>query len=340
MKSAGKRIRHRAEWLAIRTLAWVVPLLPRRVCHLLADAFGAAAAYVHWPGRRVALENLRAAFGSETPRSDYALLVRQSYQHFARAMADLFWSPRLTAENVCEIFDLSDLDRLRQMPGEGEGMIFACLHYGGFEWIALALGLSGFQCTVVTQAFKNSLLDSTFNSLREVSGHQTIRREGAMLRLYKALRGGRCVTLAVDLTISAKLPSVPITCFGMETCVTFAHAWLHKRTGAAIIPTHCEPLAGGRYRLVLHPPLLVAPEATHQQIAQVCWECFEPVIRHNPAPWLWMYKHWRYRPDHASERYPSYANSSPHFDRLLARTTRETPDVSAETNVAATSVSG
>ena len=294
-----------------------------RFATALADILGAAASFVHLPGRRVALSNLEAAFGEELSVGQRKELVRQSYQCFARAMADLFWSPRLTHQNFSEIFDLTEIDRLKRERGTSEGLIFACLHYGGFEWIALALGLSGFKCTVVTQAFKNPLLNTIFNQLREVSGHQTIRREGAILRLYKALRNGRSVTLAVDLTVSAKLPSVPIRCFGLQTCVTFAHAWLHKRTGAAIIPTHCEPLPDGRYRLVVHPEILLAPDATMQEVAQACWDCFEPVVRRNPAPWLWMYKHWRYKPADAPQQYPGYANESPHFRKLLARTAKE-----------------
>lgn len=323
MSSVLKRTRHRLEWLAIRTLAQLVPRLPRSVTHPLAGALGGAAALLHWPGRRVALENLEAVFAAEMPLAQRKRVARQSYQYFARAMADLFWSPRLTAGNLAAIFDLQDLERFKREHGTDQGAIFACLHYGGFEWIAVVLGLSGFKCTVVTQAFKNSLLNSTFNSLREVSDHRTIRREGAILRLYKALVNRRSVTLAVDLTVSAKLPSVPINCFGMQTCVTFAHAWLHKRTDAPIIPTYCEPLADGRYRLVLLPALAMAPQATAQQIAQACWDCFEPVIRRNPAPWLWMYKHWRYRPAQAQRKYPNYANESPHFRKLLARTAKE-----------------
>ena len=317
-----KKLRHGVEWLAIRTMAHVVPVLPRRVNHLIADVFGAAASLIHLPGRAVALSNLETAFpGLSNARRKQ--LVRESYQHFSRAMGDLFWSRRLTTRNLHRIFDLEDLERFKREGGADRGAIFACLHYGGFEWIAVVLGLTGFKCTVVTQGFKNPLLNSTFNHLREVSGHQTIRREGAMLRLYKALLNRRSVTLAVDLTVSAKLPSVPITCFGMQTCVTFAHAWLHKRTGAPIIPTHCEPLPGGRYRLVLHPELEIAPEATHQQVAQACWDRFEPIVRRNPAPWLWMYKHWRYRPANSPTKYPDYANESPHFRKLLARTEKE-----------------
>ena len=323
MSLQWKTMRHRAEWLIIRALAHVIPVMPRRICHCLADVVGALAAIVHRPGRRVALGNLEACFGPQLSLRRRREFVRQSYQYFARAMADLFWSPRLTRENLSAIFDLADLERLKREHGTDRGIIFACLHFGGFEWIALALGLSGFNCTVVTQRFKNPLLNATFDDLRELSGHQTIRREGAMLRLYKALVNRRSVTLAVDLTVSARLPSVPITCFGMQTCVTFAHAWLQSRTNAPIIPTHCEPLPGGRYRLVLHPELEIAPGATHQEIAQACWDRFEPVIRRHPAPWLWMYKHWRYRPAAPSKPYPDYANESPHFRKLLARVERE-----------------
>jgi lauroyl/myristoyl acyltransferase len=318
-----KDVRHRVEFWGVRWLAVILPRLPRRVCHILATGSGAAAAFIHLPGRQVALSNLEAAFGAELTVRRRKQLVRESYQHFARAMADLFWSPRLTAENLEAIFDLEDLEQLKRDRGTDRATIFACLHYAGFEWIALALGRSGFDCTVVTQGFKNPLLNGPFNRMREVSGHQTIRRHGAILRLYKALRNERSVTLAVDLTVSAKLPSVPITCFGMQTCVTFAHAWLHKRTGAPIIPAHCEPLPGGRYRLVLHPALEIAPGATHQQIAQACWDRFEPIVRGNPAPWLWMYKHWRYRPARTPRPYPHYANESPNFRELLARVEKE-----------------
>ncbi len=320
MSAAWKPTRQRGEWLVVRAFAAMVPRLPRRFCHRLADWLGAAAALLDRTGRRVALENLQCAFGAEFSAERRSELVRESYQHFARAMADLFWSARLTPSEFEEIFEVAGLEQIRRDHGPEQGMIFAGLHYGGFEWIALGLGRSGFKCTFITQAFKNPLLDEPFVRLREVSGHPSIRRDRALLRLYKALLQGRSAAFTVDLTISAKLPSVPITCFGMQTCVTFAHAWLHERTGAPIVPVHCEPLPGGRYRLVFHPELKIEPGATHQEIAQACWDRFEPMIQRDPAPWLWMYKHWRYRPAQAARPYPAYANVSPHFQKLLVRT--------------------
>jgi hypothetical protein len=77
-------------------------------------------------------------------------------------------------------------------------------------------------------------------------------------------------------------------------------------------------LPEGRWRIVAEPKVLVPAGATHQEIAQLCWDAFEPVVRQNPAPWMWMYKHWRYRPEMADPRsYPFYANVSPHFEKRL-----------------------
>jgi lauroyl/myristoyl acyltransferase len=100
--------------------------------------------------------------------------------------------------------------------------------------------------------------------------------------------------------------------------VTVAHAWLQERTGAPIIPVYCEPLPRGRYRLVVQPKVQIEAGATHREIAQACWNAIEPTIRNNPAPWLWMYKHWRYQPS-GREGYPFYSQPSPFFEQIASR---------------------
>jgi lauroyl/myristoyl acyltransferase len=123
--------------------------------------------------------------------------------------------------------------------------------------------------------------------------------------------------LLVDLTVPPSQAAVAIGCFGLKTSVTSAHAWLHERTGVPIIPAHCEPLPDGRYRIIFHPKIDHTAGMTHQQIAQACWNSFQPYVRKNPAPWLWMYKHWRYRPANAKRPYPFYANVLGPFEKIL-----------------------
>ena len=63
-----------------------------------------------------ALSNLALAL-PELSRAERRRIVRESYEHFSQAMSDLFWSPRLTTENLHEIFELEDLERLKREQG-------------------------------------------------------------------------------------------------------------------------------------------------------------------------------------------------------------------------------
>jgi KDO2-lipid IV(A) lauroyltransferase len=313
-----KRVRHRAEWVLVRLGAILTPLFPRKMVDAIGSTFGWIASFVDREGSRVALSNLERVFGPTLPLAERKRIVRQSYRHFARAMTDLFWSPRLTAGNFSELIEFVGLEQWSAELEEGKPVIWGCHHFSNFEWMATSVGLSGRRSVIMAQEFKNRLLDSTFIALREWGGHRVVTREGSLLHLYRALRRGERVAIFADLTISAKIPSVVIDCFGMKRCVSFAQAWLHQRTGAPIINAHMEPLPDGRYRLVFHPPLNLPSGASAREIAQACWDQFEPVIRQNPAPWLWMYKHWRYRPEDADPKaYPFYANVSPHFEKRL-----------------------
>ena len=318
VRSRWKEFRYRLEWFAVWLLTKIVPLLPRVAAYYAAQIFGALAAHVDRHGRRVALANLRCAFrGPKSPREERKL-VRQSYQHFARTMIDLFWSPRLTKENFLRYIEFANLDEWRASMGPGDSYIVACYHYSNFEWLSLGAGFLGYNSSIIAQEFKNPLLDPIFKQLRELAGHAIVPREGGAARLYRTLKRNGRVAILADLTIRARSPAVAIDCFGLKTCVTFVHAWLHDRTGVPIIPAHCEPLPRGRYRIVFHPPIEVADRSQYAQIVQACWNAFEPHLRANPAPWLWMYKHWRYWPGaERCEKYPFYANFSEDFEVRL-----------------------
>jgi len=320
MRSRWKSLRYYLEFLGLRLLAFLVPRLPRPVAVQFGQIAGGLAARLDGAGRRVALSNLETAFGERYSAMERARITRQSYQQFASTMIDLFWSPRVSAENYRKLIDLDGWDEFARTVGPTGPCIIAACHYGNFEWFSLAAGYAGLRATIISQEFKNPRLDPIFNKLRQQSGHQMVARERGIVRLYKTLRRGGTAAILVDLTLHPQQPTVAIDCLGMKMPVTFAHAWLHRRTGLPIVPVHQEPLPGGRCRVVFHPKLEIPTGATDQEIAQLCWDQFEPVVRRNPSPWLWMYKYWRFRPTNATRPYPFYARPVPGFDRLLAET--------------------
>jgi len=292
-------------------------LLSRQSCFRLALALGRLMSILDRHGRKVALSNLEVAFGDRFSPAERRKIARESFQHFARTMVDLLWSPRLTQQNFSRYIEWQNIEETEPDRREEHSVIIACYHYSNFEWLSLACGFLGLKGTIISQEFKNSSLDPIFKKLREQSGHVFIPRKQGPLRLYKALRRNASTALLIDLTVPPTQGAVAIDCFGLKTSATSAHAWLHKQTGAPIIPAHCEPLPDGRYRLIFHPKIERTADMTHQQIAQACWNSFEPYVRKNPAAWLWMYKHWRYRPAKPNRPYPFYANVSRAFEDLL-----------------------
>jgi Kdo2-lipid IVA lauroyltransferase/acyltransferase len=317
MRSQWKRIRYRLEWLGLLLATKLIPLCSRKVCYHLARAAGASLSFLDPHRYRVAMTNLEAAFGDRFSPNERRKIARESFQYFARTMVELLWSPRLTQQNFSRYIEWRNFEETARGTGPERSMIIACYHYGNFEWLSLACGFLDLKGTIISQEFKNSLLDPIFKKLREQSGHELVLRERGIIRLYKVLRRKGRTALLVDLTVPPTQGAVALDCFGVKTSVTSAHAWLHEQTGVPIIPAHCEPLRDGRYRIIFHPKIEGTADMTHQQIAQACWNSFEPYVQKNPAPWLWMYKHWRYRPEKPDRPYPFYANFYRPFEDIL-----------------------
>ena len=282
MRSRWKRIRYRLEWLGLVLAAKLIPLCSRRACYHIAQAAGALLSFVDRRRYQVALSNLEVAFGDRFSPKERRKIARESFQHFGRTMVDLLWSPRLTQENFSQYIELENFEETARNTGPERSLMIACYHYSNFEWLSHACGFLDLKGTIISQEFKNASLDPIFKRLREQSGHELVPRERGIMRLYKVLRRKGRTAMLVDLTVPASQSAVAIDCFGLETSVTSAHAWLHERTGIPIVPAHTEPLPDGRYRLVFHPKIGPTAGMTHQQIAQACWNSFEPYVREKP----------------------------------------------------------
>jgi len=319
MRSRWKRIRYRLEWAGLFLATKLIPLCSRKACYRLAQVAGALLSFLDRHRHQVALSNLEVAFGNQLSARERRKIARESFQHFARTMIDLLWSPRLTELNFLWYIELQNVEETARDTSPERSFIIACYHYSNFEWLSQASAFLGLKGTIISQEFKNPSLDSIFKKLREQSGHELIPRDRGIMRLYKVLRRKGRTALLVDLTVPPSQGAVAIDCFGLKTSVTSAHAWLNQRAGVPIIPAHCEPLPNGRYKVVFHPKISNTVGMTHQQIAQACWNSFEPYVRKNPAPWLWMYKHWRYLPANADRPYPFYANFYRPFEEMLQR---------------------
>ncbi len=144
-----------------------------------------------------------------------------------------------------------------------------------------------------------------------------------MLRMLREVKRGGSVAFLADLTVPPEQASAAIKTFSLEMCVSVLHGVLALRGDALIVTGACIPEPDGGAVVQGFEAFDVPRDFTPAQVAQLCWDRFEPMIRANPALWLWPYKHFRYRPSNATKPYPFYANGSAAFDRLRSDVEKE-----------------
>jgi len=309
-----KKLRIFFETILLEIVAWLLPRTPRRIIMALSRGIGTLAYWGDQRGRKTALDNLRCAFGDRYTETERARIARGSYQVFARTFLDLFWSPKLTANTWQQHFVINIDDPSAEEKARQNGAVWVTPHFGNFELISQVWGFRGFPFTVVAQDFKNPAITRIFKRLREQSGHTFISQDNAMLKLMKALKRKGHVGLLTDLNIAPGKSAAAIECFGLWTCVPTLHVELAKRLGLSIITGVCRPLPDGRYEASIFEAIQPTAEDDTRELTQRVWNHFEKAISEHPECWLWMYKHWRYRPVGVPESphpdYPFYSNFS------------------------------
>ena len=299
----------------------LVPLLPLGFLRLVADIVGWLIYHLDRKNRLVALANLQIAFGDNLTARERERIARRSVQVFGRSFLELFWTPRLNLENLGKHITIED-EKLLQSLLATKGLrpvIFVTIHFSNFEWASAYYGFRGYTGLILTQRFKNDRLTALFQRLRDTSGQTSVTQEKSMVRFFKALKRGLTVGILADLTMKMSEPAVIYRTFGLPMRATMMHAVLHDRTRAPIMPFVALPRKGGGYLIRAFEPMEFPAGTAYHEIAQACWDKFEPLIREHPEQWLWGYKHWRYRPAGGERSYPFYANWSEQFEAELAQ---------------------
>ena len=321
-----KQIRHRIEWLAVKAAIFFVPALPRPAIPFLAEVLGAIVFHLDKNSRTICLENLTVALGDRYTEAELRQLAKESFRYFAQVQIDAFWTSRLDADTFEDFVSYQfESDDIESTAAE-KGAIWITPHYGNFEWIAMLSGYRGYSFKIIAQSFKNPLLDKLFASHREHSGHEVIPQKGATLKLLRHLKRKGHVAFLTDLSLAPERGSTIIECHGLLTSVTKLHADLASHTGVPLFPSISVPRPDGTYEMRVFRPIENAAERPAQEVAQECWNRIEEHLLDYPAPWLWMYKHWRFLPpeEHREGKiYPSYANRSAKFDNLLEELKRK-----------------
>ena len=287
-------MKHRMEYLTIRLLIAVIQVMPNSLVSTAGGVVGMIAYVADRNHRRIALENVAAAFPARTPRA-HKRIIRGAFRHFGRLLFELLKFSTLSPDAMLKRVEFEGEERVRAAYAQGKGVLFVTGHFGYWELQAMVHALRLPPMAVIARALDNPALNELLERMRTRTGNSVIYRRGTIRRAMRQLQVGEGVGVLIDQHILGR-DAIYVDFFNRPAATTSAVAALALRTGASVVPLFALPLGGGRFRMIYEHPV-EPPAATSEhplrEFTQRCTDVLEMYVRRNPELWLWMHRRWR-----------------------------------------------
>jgi len=287
-------VRQRLEYVAVVIARAVTAVMPYSLLWLFGTSVGYLFYLFDGAHRRVASENLAAAFPRRSPAERRAI-VRAVFAHFGRLLFEFLKFSTLSPEQILSRVEFDGEERVRLAYGQGKGVLFITGHFGFWELHAIAHPLRFEPIGVLARTLDNARLNTLLEEIRQRTGNVVIYRQGSIRKVMRMMAEKHGVAILIDQHISGA-DAVYVEFFERRAATTSAVAAMALRTGAPVVPVFALPLGRGRYRLIyehpVEPPAADSEDAV-REFTQRCTDVLEMYVRRHPDLWLWMHRRWR-----------------------------------------------
>jgi KDO2-lipid IV(A) lauroyltransferase len=282
----------------IYSLVLVLGLVPRPWAMRLANALGALGYALDTRHRRVALENLKRAFGLEKTPAQRKRIAVAAFQNLARIAFEIGWSLRLRPEEIMRHCRVQGLANLRKAHARGKGVLILTLHIGNWELLPIGVLMSGLKASLIYRPLDFEPADNFFYSYRSRFGAQPISKKKSMRKVLTALKQQTCVGILLDQD-SGRTAGVFADFFGYRACTNKGMALVALKTQAPVLPAYLIR-RGLDFEIVIGQEIPLIRDLMIGDIVQVNTAQYnrvlEEIIRSYPEQWLWMHKRWKTNP--------------------------------------------
>ncbi|MBA4067775.1 MAG: lipid A biosynthesis acyltransferase [Isosphaera sp.] len=303
-----------AVYAAVRAAVCVLQAVPPAVAFWLADRLAGLVYRLAASRRRVALENLAAAYPELAADPAAAgRVVRAMYRHFVRAAVEGVLIPRkLHLTNWRAFVDLNPSPGAAGLMLDPRPVLLVTAHFGNWEVAGYALGVQGFRSHAVARVLDNPHLERFARRLRQASGQTIIAKKDDFDRLTAVLAAGGKVATLADQDAGPRGVFVPF--FGRPASTHKAVALLALEFGAAVVvlgmprvPRAGRPalpapagMEGTFFAVevedVIDPREYAGRPDAVAAITARYTAALERVIRRHPEQYFWLHRRWKHQP--------------------------------------------
>jgi len=304
-------MRNQLEYLAVRCFEVALGSVSERTAFKMGILAGRVLHLLDSRHRRIAENNLRAAFPERSPKW-IRDTVRGVYQHFGGTLAEVNRFRRcLRPETISDYFSFEGVENLRTAQRRGNGVIIVTGHIGNWEAAGIAIAGAVTPITTIARPLDNPLLDKHLIHTRQNTGQRIVPKRGALRAMMEVLRSGGTFIVVADQ--HAGSDGVVVDFFGRPASTISTIASLALRFDSAVVPGYCHRDAPFRHKVLFDKPILPDRNAPRQgeihRLTASFTKRLEIYIRTCPDQWLWLHRRWRVRKKKREEKLAGSASS-------------------------------
>src|SRR5213082_2072021 len=289
-------------YLLYRAGTDLLVLLPLPFLFAMGQICGAIAWLFLPQYRKLALRNVRIAFGDELSGTEIRRIVRR---HFRWLGANLLCSVKFTRmpmEKILERVRLENFELVENCFRQKKPFVLLISHIGSWEFCTRLSHFShGQRTATIYQRIRNRHIDRHVRKARSRFGLEVFERSEGFGKAIELLRRGGVIGILMDQHAGDGGLWTPF--LGRLASTTPLPALLARRTHARLIAfaVHTEGFA--RWRAVAEMPIENSGESIESLTARGN-EILEKQIRRAPDDWFWVHNRWKTpRPNFLLGRY-------------------------------------
>ncbi len=285
------------QWLVYalyRCVEGVLLLLPLLLIWHVGRAFGTVAYFLAGKYRRLALHNLRIAFGREKTAAERRAIARE---HFKSLFANIlcgFKLPLMPEAEVAKRVTAENMHHLQEAFAAGRPLLHPIMHASCWEIMTQvpSLFIFGHKPASIYQSLRNPYLNALVLRRREKLGYKLFDRAEGFTAPIRYVRDMGMLGILVDQHAGDHGVWCPF--FDRLASTTNIVALCAIRTNAVILPMMVYDDGPARWRYVCDGPLpTTESKPTIDGITLAINQTVERLIRQQPASWFWVHNRWK-----------------------------------------------
>lgn len=278
-----------------RCAAALFCIIPLGLGACIARLFGRTISRVLIRYRRIAIGNLRVAFGKEKTEREIERIASQVFENLSVNAVELVNFPKITTSNIDRFVTIKNIDIIDRALESGKGVIVLTGHLGNWELLALTIRLKGYHGAVIGRKIYFDKYDRYLNYLRQVHDVNIIYRDESPKKILRVLKDNGIIGMLADQDVDS-VEGVFVDFFGTPTYTPIGPAALAKASGASLIPAFIIREDGNHTLMIENPIELVDTGDKERDIVENTerWSnVVESYIKRYPEQWVWIHRRWK-----------------------------------------------